>query len=131
MNLIFQQLFAAWCPYDFLSPASAKGEDEGEGSSNVQGGWFTPPPLAPPPQVGRGKSRIGELAPLPPRGGRAGDGVIKNTLENKPSQKIWQRNYYDHIIRNPKELDEIRLYIEANPLNWHQDEENPLKHKHP
>jgi REP element-mobilizing transposase RayT len=54
-----------------------------------------------------------------------------NTLERKPGRKIWQRNYYDHIIRNPKELDEIRLYIEANPLNWHQDEENPLKHKHP
>jgi REP element-mobilizing transposase RayT len=38
----------------------------------------------------------------------------------------WQRNYYDHIIRNEKELEEIRKYIYYNPLNWSNDEYNNI-----
>lgn len=34
----------------------------------------------------------------------------------------WQRNYHDHIIRNEKELEEIRKYIEYNPHNWEEDD---------
>ena len=37
---------------------------------------------------------------------------------------IWQRNYYEHIIRNEKEFQEIESYILNNPLNWLKDEEN-------
>jgi putative transposase len=36
----------------------------------------------------------------------------------------WQSRFYDHIIRNEKELHEIREYILYNPLKWHLDEEN-------
>jgi len=43
--------------------------------------------------------------------------------------KIWQRNYYEHIIRNRKELAAIRNYIRTNPVKWHNDEENPLNLK--
>ena len=32
--------------------------------------------------------------------------------------KIWQRNYYEHVIRNDKELFEIKNYIQTNPLSW-------------
>ena len=39
--------------------------------------------------------------------------------------KLWQRNYYEHIIRNEEELNHIRQYIAENPLNWGTDEENP------
>lgn len=38
---------------------------------------------------------------------------------------VWQRNYYDHIIRNEEELNEVRKYIRNNPLNWQMDSENP------
>ena len=38
---------------------------------------------------------------------------------------IWQRNYYEHIIRNEKALGRIRSYILSNPLNWTTDRENP------
>ena len=38
---------------------------------------------------------------------------------------IWQRNYYDHIIRNEKELSNIWDYIETNPLKWLQDQLHP------
>jgi len=41
-------------------------------------------------------------------------------------QKIWQRNYYEHIIRNDRELYTIRGYIKYNPLTWDTDEENPV-----
>jgi REP element-mobilizing transposase RayT len=37
---------------------------------------------------------------------------------------IWQHNYHDRIIRNERELDAIRKYIEANPRNWEEDDEN-------
>lgn len=46
---------------------------------------------------------------------------ISNTLGNR----IWQRNYYEHIIRNEDDLSEIREYIITNPLKWEMDSENP------
>lgn len=39
--------------------------------------------------------------------------------------KLWQRNYFEHIIRNDAELNGIREYIIYNPLNWALDNENP------
>jgi len=39
--------------------------------------------------------------------------------------KFWQRNYYEHIIRNRKELYRIRKYIADNPPRWMYDRENP------
>jgi len=39
--------------------------------------------------------------------------------------KLWQRNYYEHIIRNEASLDAIRQYIVDNPARWAEDEENP------
>ena len=37
---------------------------------------------------------------------------------------MWQRNYYEHVIRNSASLDEIRRYIADNPLRWEEDPEN-------
>ena len=37
----------------------------------------------------------------------------------------WQRNYYEHIIRNEKELNQKRRYIIDNPLQWELDRNNP------
>jgi len=41
---------------------------------------------------------------------------------HSPRQHVWQRNYHEHIIRNPRELSQIRKYIRENPLKWHLDE---------
>ncbi len=38
---------------------------------------------------------------------------------------VWQRNYYEYIIRTPAALDRIRRYIVENPARWHEDRENP------
>lgn len=37
---------------------------------------------------------------------------------------IWHRNYYEHVIRTPTALDQIRIYIQGNPALWEQDEHN-------
>lgn len=37
---------------------------------------------------------------------------------------VWQRNYYEHVIRNENELNLIREYIQNNPLRWQYDREN-------
>ena len=41
--------------------------------------------------------------------------------------KLWQRNYYEHIIRNEKELEQKADYILTNPSRWKADQENPRK----
>ena len=38
--------------------------------------------------------------------------------------RLWQRNYYDHIIRSEKSLSYIREYIVNNPIRWEFDKEN-------
>jgi putative transposase len=46
---------------------------------------------------------------------------IRHVMEGqwKPfNKRIWQRNYYEHIIRNTDELNRIRGYIQNNPLKW-------------
>jgi putative transposase len=35
--------------------------------------------------------------------------------------KLWQRNYWEHIVRNAQELNHIREYIRDNPASWQQD----------
>jgi hypothetical protein len=41
------------------------------------------------------------------------------------SLPFWQRNYYEHIVRNERELNAIRQYIRNNPLQWVLDRDNP------
>ncbi|SMN17165.1 hypothetical protein CRYPD_15 [uncultured Candidatus Thioglobus sp.] len=38
----------------------------------------------------------------------------------------WQKSFYDRVIRDQKELDNIRFYIVDNPLKWHLDKNNPI-----
>jgi REP element-mobilizing transposase RayT len=48
-----------------------------------------------------------------------------NTIRNSTDIPVWQRNYYEHIIRNENKLNKIREYIHNNPLKWHLDRDNP------
>ena len=48
-----------------------------------------------------------------------------NEIQSAPSARLWQRNYYEHIIRNKNELNRIREYIIINPMQWELDRENP------
>ncbi len=48
-----------------------------------------------------------------------------NELRKTPGLPVWQRNYYEHIIRNEEAFNKIREYIFNNPLRWEFDQENP------
>jgi len=46
-----------------------------------------------------------------------------NLYRNSPGGKVWQRNYYEHVIRNETEFQAFYDYIYTNPLNWPNDDE--------
>jgi putative transposase len=48
-----------------------------------------------------------------------------NELQGTPSAKYWQRNYYDRIIRDEKELQNVRNYIVNNVLAWAIETDHP------
>lgn len=48
-----------------------------------------------------------------------------NKIRNTPGISVWQRNYWEHIIRNEKSLENIRNYIINNPAQWAEDENYP------
>jgi putative transposase len=43
----------------------------------------------------------------------------------QPNPIIWQRNYYEKIVRDEQQLNNIREYIVNNPQKWDEDPENP------
>lgn len=49
-----------------------------------------------------------------------------NQLRNNAGCPVWQRNYYERVIRNESELTRAREYIVNNPLKWELDKENPI-----
>lgn len=46
-------------------------------------------------------------------------------IRNTPGDLVWQRNYYEHIVRDEESLVRIRRYIIDNPARWEEDPENP------
>jgi REP-associated tyrosine transposase len=52
-----------------------------------------------------------------------------NKIRRAPGEPVWQRNYYEHVIRDENELNRIREYIRDNPAAWQTDQENPAATK--
>ncbi|MGI5924564.1 MAG: transposase [Lentisphaeria bacterium] len=83
-------------------------------------------PPAPPPPVG-----AKNISPLPPPRGTSKTvgsivrgfkiGVTKWMRSNTSIYEVWQRNYWEHIVRNEPELNRIRKYIHDNPAQWELD----------
>jgi REP element-mobilizing transposase RayT len=48
-----------------------------------------------------------------------------NEMRNTPTLPVWQRNYFEHVVRNEAELLRIREYIASNPVRWAEDVNNP------
>jgi REP element-mobilizing transposase RayT len=77
-------------------------------------------------------------SPLRPRGPKPSSlGAILAQFKSRATKRIWkfpefketpiwQRNYYERIIRSDRDLQNISDYINANPLLWEQDQENPV-----
>ena len=82
-------------------------------------------------------SAAGKGAPLRPIGTRPGSlAAMVQNLKSTTSRRInalrdtigapvWQRNYYEHIVRDALELAHIRAYIRDNPAQWALDELRP------
>jgi REP element-mobilizing transposase RayT len=51
--------------------------------------------------------------------------IEANKILGRSDRPFWQRNYYEHVIRDEEELDVIRRYIRDNPRNWLDDPDNP------
>jgi len=54
-------------------------------------------------------------------------GVTKWFRQHTTIYTVWQRNYYEHIIRTDDALARIRDYIQSNPQRWADDQENPSR----
>ena len=48
-----------------------------------------------------------------------------NAIRNTPGARVWQRNYYEHIVRGEEELMRVRRYIRDDPAKWRDDPDNP------
>ncbi len=48
-----------------------------------------------------------------------------NILRQTPGHKLWQRNYYEHVIRDENDYQRIYKYIQNNPLKWASDSLHP------
>jgi REP element-mobilizing transposase RayT len=96
---------------------------------------------------GRGNDKGAGASPAPTAAKTIGDivGAYKSLVANEcltihkqkfvgsdfipAMEKIWQRNYYEHIIRNETSYHRIRKYIIDNPARWQDDKFNPANHK--
>jgi putative transposase len=84
------------------------------------------------PDVDIAKSKVGELFPIIKPGSLAA--IVRaykssttlrfNRTRYATGSPLWQRNYYEHIVRHEDDLNRIRQYIQDNPLNWTTDAEN-------
>jgi REP element-mobilizing transposase RayT len=63
------------------------------------------------------------------RGFKAATTRKVNIFRDSLGMPLWQRNYYEHIIRNAGELAHYRQYIRDNPKNWERDELNPHRRR--
>jgi putative transposase len=61
------------------------------------------------------------------RGVQTGSAREINRTHATSDAAVWQRGYHDHIIRDDRDLERVREYIETNPIQWALDPENPSR----
>jgi REP element-mobilizing transposase RayT len=79
--------------------------------------------LAPPKTKGAASSAptLGDVV----RAFKSISAIRVNRHLSRSGQPLWQRNYYEHIIRTDDEQNRIQQYIRDNPMGWLEDRENP------
>ena len=108
--------------------------DDGRGGSPMSGGMH----LSDETPAGMDNLPINQIRPYVKPKPRHGLSEIIRAFKSFSARRInrqrrtdgipvWQRNYYEHIICNEREMDNITKYIETNPLRWDDDDENPVK----
>ena len=115
------------------------------GAQHAAPGFSAPGFSAPVPGLHRPKTRAQHAAPLRGRGGLLSKNVAPgslgaiirsfksaatkhiNALRNTPGVPVWQRNYFERVIRDDREMDAVRRYIVDNPAKWNEDENHPAR----
>ncbi len=102
-----------------------------ESTGNHVGAQFIAPSEDANKKINRGSMNQGVMNAAPTvgeivRGFKARCTHSINRIRNNPGCPVWQRNYYERIIRNDDELSRAREYIVNNPMKWALDKENPM-----
>jgi putative transposase len=116
------------------------GKETGEETSSLHG-WNRRGAVAAPNGAGMGAETGGETPPLragvvpAPRQSPVLGQIVAffkyqttksiNQMREMPGARFWQRNYWEHIVRNDADLTRIREYIESNPARWTEDQLHP------
>jgi REP element-mobilizing transposase RayT len=88
--------------------------------NHVHGLLWLIAPTAPSPQPDRGSVSLGDVVgAFKSIGAREANRILGR------NGALWQRNYYERIVRNDAELNALRKYVVENPLRWSFDHENP------
>jgi putative transposase len=95
--------------------ASAAGQ---AGQHDIAGGGFAPTLPRP---TGTTAGSLGAMV----QNFKSTSTRVVNVLRQTPGLPLWQRNYFERIVRGERELNRIRAYIVNNPLKWALDTEHP------
>ena len=71
--------------------------------------------------MGGGAPTLGDVV----RAFKSISAIEANKILGQSNRPSWQRNYYEHIIRDEEQLTVLRQYIRDNPGNWLDDPDNP------
>ena len=84
-----------------------------DGDAGQDDGWGRDPPLriTEDPRVRHGLSEI-------VRGFKSYSAQRVNELRGTPGVSVWQRGFYEHVVRNEEDLNRTREYIVGNPMRW-------------
>ncbi len=109
------------CLFGEIVAREARLNDAGRVAEAIHVGAIHESPLRPPDDM-----QIRRKMLLPRIVGRFKMNSAKqiNIHRGTPGAPVWQRNYYEHVIRNAESLNRIRQYIVDNPARWAFDREN-------
>ncbi len=83
-----------------------------------------------PDEIPQGAGEEGAMNRIPTlgdvvRGFKARVTIGINRMRSVSGVRVWQRNYYEHVVRGEKDLERVRQYIIENPGRWYEDHYNP------
>lgn len=111
------QLVGARCTRpDCIGPDEMHADSD-EQPARIQPGRVQRAPTVPPTSIIQRTPTVGDVV----RGFKSSVTKRVNALPGTSSQRIWQRNYYEHIIRNEDAYLKIAEYIQTNPQRWEMD----------
>ena len=99
--------------------------NDGDGDGNVGAGLKPAPTTMKPAPTEQTRHSLPEIV----RALKTFSARRINIMHGTPGKAIWQRNYYEHIIRNEASRNRIREYVANNPVKWPTDDENPARVK--